>query len=995
MFIKPTLFIGIGTSGTEIIQQLRRHVFEEFQVAALPCFSYIAIETNVKNSGEDKQLPNLDTMQLEEKIQTLHIGLPDVSTFRKSLQEVGADTRWGDIRKWLAPQLLDISPSSFEDGASNTRMIGRLCLWYNWKSLTRTIQNIYDRINNTTAKDRTKELVARYLKHKNREKETIEVSSHCDVYIVGTLCGGTGSGSFIDLGYFANHDLQKKGKVGSLDNWRYGDNSDVYGIFTVADLDTAENRTYAANTYAALAELDYYFHDESVYNVRFPESVDTANLANTNPYRWVDLVSRSSSEPDVHFRVPSGLQDLHATIALNLFCNVVTPMMMERTSKWSDYPNQHPNFSKLNQLGHVHRLNTFGISAFWFPKHRIAQGVAAKLGLLFCERNLQSSETGDLHVEKEVQQEMSQLWPTLLNNLLFDNSLGEDPKNDITKTLNANKSQILASKNIEHALLHLPLERPLTKEYEPEGKFTKLIQGRLLSFGKQLDEKIASLQNRLAHKSIAFKQQFTQKLHDYFSGWLASAPSSHPTFTALQEVKFYLRVLQQIEGDFFLKHLNIPEKARKKMIERVLKIAEQEYVKKLEKLRDFLVREKVEALLKRIHPTDGHFTQALDTHDKIAFARDAFQKALDESHRPTENQNVKILLSVRAPTLRDRMKLEIEKIYTSISSKLSEAEWSRLQKAFCQKPTTEGDGEYTMHDFLEKNKEYIFDQLNSVFQREALRQMQNINVAELVCDPQHVTEGDLNQQAKQSEAFLEFAPPFRDKPRPTVTPTIIAAGSKEDAESVRKRSTKLTNAFKLTVPTGFEHLLIFFREEPLFTLEDTSLHYNKRRLYEEILQQRAIAGRDGSLQLHAIGLHTDQNTLRFDASYFLNVKILKERYQFACEFFPEKIFEVIEDVARFVYHDEMNHTRFCRADSFELEFHEFAHSTRSSAREAFYKRMTQTFNEFGEDEIKRKLKEFMDTLMRKQPNMTHAEQDLEREKRLRVIKDFIPKFGSK
>jgi|GEM_PF-5388851 len=995
MFIKPTLFIGIGTSGTEIIQQLRRHVFEEFQVAALPCFSYIAIETNVKNSGEDKQLPNLDTMQIEEKIQMLHIGLPDVSTFRRSLQEPGAESQWGDLRKWLAPHLLDVSSASFEDGAANTRMIGRLCLWYNWRSLTRTIQNTYDRINNAAAKDRTKDLISHYLKNKNREKEDIDVSSHCDVYIVGTLCGGTGSGSFIDLGYFANHILLKQGLVGSLGNWKYGDSSDVYGIFTVADLDTADNRIYAANTYAALAELDYYFHDESSYNIRFPGAPDTAHLGNANPYRWVDLVSRSTSESDVHFRVPSGLHDLHATVALNLFCNVVTPMMATRTSKWSDYPVQHPNFSKLNQLGHVHRLNTFGISAFWFPKHRIGQGVAAKLGLLFCERNLQTSESGELHLEKEVQQEMAQIWPHLLNNLLFDQTLGTDIKNEIAKSLSTSKAQLLTSKNIEHALLNLPQERPIPKEYEPDGKFTKLIQGRLHSFEQQLHEKISNLQNRLAHKSIAYKQQYTQKLHDYFAQWLKSAPSSHPIITTLQEVKFYLRVLQKIEGDFFLRHLNIPQKARIKMLERIIKIAEQEYLKKLEKLRDFLVREKIESLLKRIHPTEGQFTQTLESHDKIGFAREHFEKALEESHRTVENQNVKILLSVRAPNLRDRMKLEIERIYGSIASKLSETEWARLQKAFCQKPATEGHGEYTMHEFLNKNKEYIFDQLNSVFQREALRHMQNINVAELVCDPQHVSESSLDQQAKQSEPFLEFAPPFRDKPRPQVTPTIIAAGSKDDAESVRKRSPRLTNAFKMTVPTGFEHLLIFFREEPLFTLEDTSLYYNKRRIYEEILQQRSIAGRDGENRMHALGLHTDQNTLRFDAGYFINVKLLKERYFFAKEFFPEKVFQVIDQAERFVYYDDMNHTRFCRADNFDAEFHEFAHSTRSSGREAFYQKIAQAFQELGEDEIKRRFKELMDGFLRKNPNMTHAEQDAEREKRLRVIKDFVPKFDQK
>ena len=55
--IRPTLFIGLGTTGTNILKRLRELMSEEYGRAGLPIFRYIAIETDgameVENTNQD------------------------------------------------------------------------------------------------------------------------------------------------------------------------------------------------------------------------------------------------------------------------------------------------------------------------------------------------------------------------------------------------------------------------------------------------------------------------------------------------------------------------------------------------------------------------------------------------------------------------------------------------------------------------------------------------------------------------------------------------------------------------------------------------------------------------------------------------------------------------------------------------------------------------------------------------------------------------------
>ena len=62
--IRPTLFIGLGTTGTNILKRLRELMSEEYGRAGLPIFRYIAIETDglteVENTNQMKDYEQIN-----------------------------------------------------------------------------------------------------------------------------------------------------------------------------------------------------------------------------------------------------------------------------------------------------------------------------------------------------------------------------------------------------------------------------------------------------------------------------------------------------------------------------------------------------------------------------------------------------------------------------------------------------------------------------------------------------------------------------------------------------------------------------------------------------------------------------------------------------------------------------------------------------------------------------------------------------------------------
>jgi hypothetical protein len=230
--ILPTLIIGLGGTGYQVIKRLKDLFKKRYNSEKLP-IRYLLIDTDLKSFLDD-------SIENNEKCQ-LRFGDGIKNTLDWAYSNPNFD--------WL-PQNPPITPDFFtstDQGAGLMRPIGRLYLAKNAKF-------VYDVIS--SAKNDLVDLHKVLTDLGNTYLENIDRHK---VYIVGSLAGGTGCGTFLDVSVMLSKIFNR-------------DNTNIIGLFTLescyddklsSDLD-AQNRS-KANCYAALKELEFYM--SSITNV--------------------------------------------------------------------------------------------------------------------------------------------------------------------------------------------------------------------------------------------------------------------------------------------------------------------------------------------------------------------------------------------------------------------------------------------------------------------------------------------------------------------------------------------------------------------------------------------------------------------------------------------------------------------------------------------------------------------------------------------------------
>lgn len=314
---KPTLLIGIGTSGMKVLEQTQQFYYENTGRNKPGNVEYLYIET--EESSEPKQTV------LENQIKKIHIDLSKKETKINNLRNSSPDT-------WWLPPGEAVMDSGF--GAGGLPAFGRVALWGgdNFRNVCGSINNAYSLIGS----------------HAQEEADNTKPA----VFLVGSLTGGTGSGIFIDMAYLIKHLLV--------------DISEVYGLFMIpGEKELGSDPIIYCNTYAALNALDYYNKPENSYKLRWPTGED-ADFQEP-PFELVQFISQ-----DYNGAVPSinTLDGLFKMAGLNLFLNIFG-LRAKRLIRLGD--------GKANLF--IGKYGTFGLSAIQYPKAQLQEYLAIFLSL--------------------------------------------------------------------------------------------------------------------------------------------------------------------------------------------------------------------------------------------------------------------------------------------------------------------------------------------------------------------------------------------------------------------------------------------------------------------------------------------------------------------------------------------------------------------------------------------------------------------------------------
>lgn len=238
----PTILIGLGGTGKEVLLRIRRQFVEKYgSLDNFPITSYLYIDTDNAPSEEsgiarerDYLINDID-FQPSEKI----FNPVNPSDYIHRINDVP------HIKKWLNTSGEIGKLGTMNTGAGQIRPAARLAFYHNFDEISQKLLSAKSRITDSRSINMVKD------KHKIKNVNTEKIN----VYIITSVSGGTGSGMFIDFGFLIRN-LFKNQAISSC-----------YILLPKIFQGYGKERVFA-NGYSALTELEYY------------------NLKNTFPVSW-------------------------------------------------------------------------------------------------------------------------------------------------------------------------------------------------------------------------------------------------------------------------------------------------------------------------------------------------------------------------------------------------------------------------------------------------------------------------------------------------------------------------------------------------------------------------------------------------------------------------------------------------------------------------------------------------------------------------------------
>lgn len=261
--IRPTLFIGLGGTGKEVLLRLRRKFYERLGRAGLPCTAYIWIDTDTRDvMAQGEQVDEIyQAVAFEPHEQ---IGLLEGSVGNDLAGMFTNRGGWNNIHDWLHPEVERFG-QEISDGAGGVRAVGRMTFFYHFEEKINTlISNALGTISTQQAITETEQLFEK------RKMGAVQFPQppQRQVFVVCSLAGGTGCGTVLDTAFFLRYLSQKAG----IPVERYVGILFMPNVFYMNPQGEVAQRSYG-NAYAALKELEFY-------TLRLDQNRDSSGASN-------------------------------------------------------------------------------------------------------------------------------------------------------------------------------------------------------------------------------------------------------------------------------------------------------------------------------------------------------------------------------------------------------------------------------------------------------------------------------------------------------------------------------------------------------------------------------------------------------------------------------------------------------------------------------------------------------------------------------------------
>lgn len=529
-----TLVIGLGSTGTRILESLAERI--DWEVGSLkraPWVQFLAIETD----GSMKSRFNGT-----DDFRTLGIGpdaYRDIITHPETYNDSIALETWADI-----DTLRKLTAGAVDTGAGNIRMVGRLALLY-----PKNFQDIKTALNQRLSKLRDLSLAdaKRAINEHNTGIETDLMFANnaasqgegLRVIVVGTLVGGTCSGTVSDMGILLRSVMANDEKSMAMLTLPHPN-------YTITDESLAEVRK--ANAYHALVELNQYFlyEDRDRYKtIKHPDQMWGQEVLppDATPYDLAYLVEPRNNLPADETKLNQAVAD---RVFLNIFYPETDPMAT--TVDGGDTPAKR---------GLAFSFATFGLSTIEYPVRRIIE--ACKLKVL----THALKQWKDREEEWNEQDELDLLGLTIdhLTTVL----LQDDHGGSVKPTVDSKASEVMryAKKDVNRALRALEeLRSAFGKEkgdglkglvtHTTDGNKKRVAGDLLQNLGRLVDSRLLDYD---------FGPNFLQRVLDAVPTRLSELKSWEPAEAKANQVNAVLDQIDTVNRNTLLGMFGLKQKA--------------------------------------------------------------------------------------------------------------------------------------------------------------------------------------------------------------------------------------------------------------------------------------------------------------------------------------------------------------------------------------------------------------------------------------------------
>ncbi len=823
--ITPTLFIGLGTTGTEILMKLRELMYEEYGFGGLPIFRYIAIETDGR-----MKVDNTNQMKDYERINFVEATIDNFEKIKRKLEDPNDILYNEHLDKWLNRDVLTFA-KLFKAGAANIRMAGRLCLWENWNKMQDTLDRAHGAIIAPASENSTNAILKKHFNTKKLPIDDNMVGGNTHIYIVGSLCGGTCSGMLIDMAYHC------RGLIGTKDR------NDIHGIFTMFDIRAArENdplvKVRSANCYGSLWELNYYNHPKTTYDVVLPNETNRNVPTDTIPFDDTMLVSCSGKDPNNQFVDAGGkldLDGLNLMVALNLFAESVGNTLGLKAAMGIDGKALKGygtlKAEKKNETTVMFRnIASFGLTAVWYPKYRIASATASLVGQTICENWLES-HIPEATIVEDAKSEWKRIRDGNIDTLTSPENLPsvrDRIDEHLVKVKQARLNTDVSSSQLSKFLENFPEDDSFKKKFAEGGQYIDLIKMQVSHCQNAYRDAIENtFNNQLGRIEIEGTRgikdviMFFEKLDAEIEKDINKCPLQMPS---LSFDKLDFGQLNRVRKSFWLRSLWLHEESveshQRQVIDQYCELINGKEDSFYTEVRDHFLR----PILEDVRAELGFGVQPKETdapnrrlainerlrkiEDNLNGCIDQFKIVYDEKINPKKSICVKIVTNNDKNSIHEDARA--------------------LSHLILNDGATDGllDG-ITMAALLQRDHLDIYDQITSTYRSASLSRIRSQDVVKEVQKYVSDNNPEITSLANRSNPYQTFDAnnyvPLLNNP-----PTIIF-GHDPTNKVLPQLKGKL--GFSNSDDCSVDHLLFFYQEEYGFTIDDLMVFPELKQAY--------------------------------------------------------------------------------------------------------------------------------------------------------------------